>query len=127
MHVGPVVVAGLEGDVGRIWRPVAARDDHPDADGTDFRWGDGSGFDKIAPDTIPLALEFRHTPAYSLRPPAHDGEPSGWPWGPRTNRSLDDPASFARLPLVRLFDGIGMIVARSDWSPDATYVTFKAG
>jgi len=96
-------------------------------DGTDFRWGDGSGFDKIAPDTIPLALEFRHTPAYSLRPPAHDGEPSGWPWGPRTNRSLDDPASFARLPLVRLFDGIGMIVVRSDWSPDATYVTFKAG
>jgi hypothetical protein len=31
MHVGPVVVAGLEGDVGRIGRPIAARDDHSDA------------------------------------------------------------------------------------------------
>jgi hypothetical protein len=28
---------------------------------------------------------------------------------------------------VRQFDGIGMIVARSDWTPGATYVTFKAG
>lgn len=96
-------------------------------DGTDFRWGDGSGFDKFVPDAIPLALEFRHAPAYSLRPPAQDGTPSGWPWGPQPNSSLNDPASFARLPLVRLFDGIGMIVARSDWSPNATYVTFKAG
>ena len=83
-------------------------------DGTDFRWGDGSAFDKIVPDAIPLALEFRHSPAYSLRPPAQDGTPSGWPWGPLTDRSLNDPASFAHLPLVRLFDGIGMIVARSD-------------
>jgi len=96
-------------------------------DGTDFRWGDGSVFDRIAPDTIPLALEFRHAPAYSLHPPTRGGAPSGWPWGPLTDRGLDDPASFARLPLVRLFDGIGMVVARSDWSPDATYVTFKAG
>jgi VanZ family protein len=96
-------------------------------DGTDFRWGDGSAFDKIVPDAIPLALEFRHAPAYSLRPPAHDGEPSGWPWGPLTDSSLNDPTSFSRLPRVRLFDGIGMVVARSDWSPDATYVTFKAG
>ena len=96
-------------------------------DGTDFRWGDGSVFDKSAPDAIPLALEFHDAPAYSLRPPAQDGTTSGWPWGPHTDRSLDDPASFARLPLVRLFDGIGMVVARSDWSPNATYVTFKAG
>jgi VanZ family protein len=96
-------------------------------DGTDFRWGDGSNFDRIVPDAIPLALEFRHAAAYTLRPPAQDGLPSGWPWGPQPDRSLNDPASFARLPLVRLFDGIGMIVARSDWSPDATYVTFKAG
>jgi VanZ family protein len=96
-------------------------------DGTDFRWGDGSVFDRIALDTIPLALEFRHAPAYRLHPPTRDGAPSGWPWGPLTDRGLDDPASFARLPLVRLFDGIGMLVARSDWSPDATYITFKAG
>jgi hypothetical protein len=96
-------------------------------DGTDFRWGDGSVFDRIVPDAFPLALELRHAPAYSLRPPAQDAEPSGWPWGPLTDSSLNDPTSFARLPLVRLFDGIGMIVARSDWSPEATYVTFKAG
>ncbi|TMH10113.1 MAG: DUF4962 domain-containing protein, partial [Betaproteobacteria bacterium] len=40
-------------------------------DATDFRWGDGSAFDKIVPDAIPLALEFLHAPAYNLRPPAH--------------------------------------------------------
>jgi hypothetical protein len=96
-------------------------------DGTDFRWGDGSFFDKIAPDALPLALELRHAPAYSVRPAAQDGNPSGWPWGPLTDSSFNDPTSFAQMPLTRLFDGIGMIVARSDWSPDATYVTFKAG
>ena len=96
-------------------------------DATDFRWGDGSAFDKIVPDAIPLALELLHAPAYNLRPPAHDAEPSGWPWGPLTATSLNDPTALSRLPLVRQFDGIGMIVARSDWSPGATYVTFKAG
>jgi Heparinase II/III-like protein/Domain of unknown function (DUF4962) len=96
-------------------------------DGADFPWGDGLFFDKIVPDALPLALEFRHAPAYSLRPPAQDANPSGWPWGPLTDSSLNDPTSFARMPLVRQFDGIGMIVARSDWSPEATYVTFKAG
>ena len=96
-------------------------------DGTDFRWGDGSAFDKFVPDAIPLALEFRHAPAYSLRPPEHAAEPTGWPWGPLTDTALNDPTASARLPLVRQFDGIGMIVARNDWSPDATYVTFKAG
>lgn len=100
---------------------------HKRPDGTDYRWGDAAFFDKIVPDAIPLALEFRHAPAYSLRPPSGDGSPSGWPWGPLTDSSLNDPTSFAHLPLVRQFDGIGMIVARSDWSPDATYVTFKAG
>jgi VanZ family protein len=99
---------------------------HRRPDGSDYRWGDGGFFDKIVPDAIPLALEFRHAPAYSLRPP-RDLVPSGWPWGPLTDTSLNDPTAFARLPLVRQFDGIGMIVARSDWSPDATYVTFKAG
>ena len=96
-------------------------------DGTDFRWGDASAFDRIVPDAIPLALEFRYAPAYNLRPPANDATMSGWPWGPLTDHSLIDPASFDRLPLARLFDGIGMLVARSDWSSDATYVTFKAG
>ena len=31
------------------------------------------------------------------------------------------------MPLNAYFDGLGLIVTRSDWTPDATYVTFKAG
>jgi VanZ family protein len=96
-------------------------------DGTHFRWGDGAWFDRIVPDAIPLALEFRDAAAYSLRPPRRAPVPSAWPWGPLTDATLDDPAASARLPLARLFDGIGMLVARSDWSPQATYVTFEAG
>jgi hypothetical protein len=38
-----------------------------------------------------------------------------------------DGATIEHLPLARHLDGIGMLVARSDWTPDATYVTFKAG
>jgi hypothetical protein len=40
---------------------------------------------------------------------------------------LCDPDAVNRLPLARYFDGIGMLIARSDWTPDATYVSFKAG
>ena len=47
--------------------------------------------------------------------------------GPATTPATHDSGAIARLPLTRYFDGIGMVVARSDWSPDATYVTFKAG
>lgn len=96
-------------------------------DGTHYRWGDGAWFDKIVPDAAPLALELHDAAAYSLRPPAKDIVPTGWPWGPLNDPTLFDPTASARLPLTKFFDGIGMIVARSDWSPDATYVTFKAG
>ena len=96
-------------------------------DGTDFRWGDGAWFDRIVPDRMALALEYGNAAAYSLRPPPKEPVPSAWPWGPLTDASLYDPAAAARLPLARLFDGIGMLVARSDWSPQATYVSFKAG
>ncbi len=96
-------------------------------DGTHFRWGDGGYFDRIVPDATPLALEFRHAAAYSLRPPRGEPAPSGWPWGPLTDASLVDPSAAARLPLVRHFDGLGLLVARSDWTAGATYVTFKAG
>ena len=72
-------------------------------------------------------IEFRHAAAYSLRPPRSEPAPSGWPWGPLTDASLIDPTAASRLPLVRHFDGIGLVVARSDWTPEATYVTFKAG
>lgn len=96
-------------------------------DGTQFRWGDGSYFLRPSPDATPLALEFRHAAAYTLAPPARGPLPTGWPWGPLSDTSLTDPHAAAALPLARLFDGIGMLVARSDWSPDATYVSFKAG
>ncbi|MCX7893887.1 MAG: VanZ family protein [Burkholderiales bacterium] len=95
-------------------------------DGTHFRWGDGAYFDRHVPDAAPLALEFRHAPAYSLRPPP-GLRPSAWPWGPLTDDALVDRSAAGRLPLAKHFDGIGLVVARSDWTPDATYVTFKAG
>lgn len=95
-------------------------------DGTQYRWGDGAFFDKIIPDVAALALEYRHAPAYSLRPPGKEYSTS-WPWGPLIDSTLIDQLAASRLPLTRLFDGIGMVVARSDWSPEATYVTFKAG
>lgn len=96
-------------------------------DNTDFRWGDAGFFSKIVPDVVPLALEYRHAAAYNLRPPRAAPEPSSWPWGPLTDATLLDPASPSNLPLARYFDGIGLVVARSDWSPDATYLSFKAG
>lgn len=96
-------------------------------DGTHFRWGDGAFFDRIIPDATPLALEFRDSAAYSLRSPGKGIFPVGRPWGPMTDPTLHDPSAVERLPLTRFFDGIGMLVARSDWTPGATYVTFKAG
>lgn len=96
-------------------------------DGSHYRWGDGSNFLRPSPDAIPLALELRHAAAYSLAPPAQNLLPTGWPWGPLSDNSLVDPRATQNLPQSRLFDGIGMLVARSDWSADATYVSFKAG
>lgn len=96
-------------------------------DGTDFRWGDAGFFNRAVPDVIPLALEYRHAAAYNLRPPKPRPEPSSWPWGPLTDAALLSPVARTTLPLDRHFDGIGLVVARSDWSADATYLTFKAG
>ena len=96
-------------------------------DGTHFRWGDGAFFDRIVSDALPLALELRHAAAYSLRGRAASAAPTGWPWGPLADPALYDPTAVTRLPLTRYFDGVGMVVARSDWSAEATYVTFKAG
>lgn len=95
-------------------------------DGTHMRWGDGAYFDRIVPDAAPLALELAHAAAYTLNPPS-GVVPTGWPWGPLGNPRLVDPEARTRLPLTKFFDGIGLLVARSDWGPDATYVSFKAG
>jgi hypothetical protein len=96
-------------------------------DGTHFRWGDGSAFERQVPDAISLAIEYGHRAAYALNRPPRDPTPTAWPWGPLSDSHLADPRAVEGLPLVAHFDGIGMIVARSDWSPEATYVTFKAG
>ncbi|MCK5382400.1 MAG: VanZ family protein, partial [Gammaproteobacteria bacterium] len=96
-------------------------------DKSHFRWGDGSHFDRLIPDRIPLAIEYRHAAAYSMNGCPRRLAPTSWPWGPLPDNSLCDPDAVKRLPLARYFDGIGMLVARSDWSPDATYVSFKAG
>jgi VanZ family protein len=96
-------------------------------DGSDFRWGDGGYFHRPIPDLLPLAMEYGNRAAYSLRTPPPRPVPSSWPWGPLSDNRLYDPEAVAYLPLTALFDGLGMIVARSDWGPDATYLSFKAG
>ena len=96
-------------------------------DGTHLRWGDGAFHDRLIPDRIPLAIEYRDAAAYSLGGCPRRIEPTSWPWGPLPDGSLCDPHATERLPLTRFFDGIGMIVARSGWGEDATYVTFNAG
>ncbi|MGA7800158.1 MAG: DUF4962 domain-containing protein, partial [Gammaproteobacteria bacterium] len=95
-------------------------------DGQNYRWGDGAFHAKAVPDRIPLAIEYRDKAGYSLKRPPPFG-PTSWPWGPLPEPSLYDPDAVARLPLTHFFDGIGMLVMRSGWGPDATYVTFKAG
>ncbi len=95
-------------------------------DGTHFRWGDAGFFDRNIPDRLPLAIEFRHKAAYNIKPPSKI-IPTSWPWGPLTDPSLIDKHANQILPLTKIFDGIGLIVSRSSWDKDATYVTFKAG
>ena len=96
-------------------------------DKSHFRWGDGSHFNNLIPARIPLAIEYRHAAAYSMNGCPRRIVPTSWPWGPLTDNSLCDPDAVKQLPLARYFDGIGMLVARSDWTPDATFVSFKAG
>ena len=95
-------------------------------DKSHMRWGDGAHFDRFVTDRPSLALETGHKAAYSLRcPKPHT--PTTWPWGPLGNNDFCDKHAIEMLPLQKYFDGIGMIIARSDWSPDATYLVFKAG
>lgn len=96
-------------------------------DGTHYRIGDASFSERIAPDLTPLALEFRDAAAYHVRPGNRLPSPTSWPWGPLSDPTLDDPGAILSRPLSKLLDGVGIVVARSSWAPDATYVTFKAG
>ena len=96
-------------------------------DGTHMRWGDSSFFDRMIPDKTALAIEFKNKAAYSLGGCPRPNKPSARLWGPLTTNTLCDPKSIYKLPLTRYFDGIGVVIARSSWNNDATYVTFKAG
>ena len=96
-------------------------------DGTQIRLGDSSSFNRDAADRRALALEFRHAAAYSLTPAPKKPVPTSWPWGPLTDNSLYDVNASARLPLSKHFDGIGLVVMRSGWQADASYITFKSG
>ncbi len=99
-------------------------------DGTHFRWGDARHFDRMVPDQYALAIEYAHLPGLWPSPyPPRAHTPTSWPWGPLTPGVSQAEVAEARagLPLARLFDGIGMVMARSDWTDGATYLSFRAG
>lgn len=96
-------------------------------DNTHMRLGDAAFFDRDSTDRAALALEYRNKAAYSLRRPPRAPTPTSWPWGPLTDDTLYDPDANAALPHSAYFDGLGLLVMRSGWGPDATYITFKAG
>ncbi|BCX87746.1 hypothetical protein MIN45_P0113 [Methylomarinovum tepidoasis] len=96
-------------------------------DRTHMRWGDAGHFDRRVPERYALALEYRDAAAYTFFGCPRRLRPTAWPWGPLPDDSLCRPEAVETLPLQKHFDGIGMVIARSDWRRDATYVTFKAG
>ena len=96
-------------------------------DGTHFRWGDGSGFAMDVPDQHALAVAYGHAAAYALGRPPAPLTPTSNPWGPLARAEVANPSAAASLPRAWHADGLGLLVARSDWTPQATYVTFKAG
>src|SRR6185436_12979444 len=97
-------------------------------DNTIIRMGDAAHFSPwLSPDYLPLTIEYRHAEAYSVRPPPVQPVPTAWPWGPLAPVALYSPEKIQQLPLARLFDGLGLLVSRTNWSPTATHVTFKAG
>lgn len=96
-------------------------------DGTHMRWGDIGYSANAIPDQLALAIEYQNKAAYSLVGCPDSNIPSAYPWGPLTSNTLCDKKAVSQLPLSKYFDGIGMVVARNSWHPDATYAVFKAG
>jgi len=96
-------------------------------DNTQLRYGNASVFNRPIPDLAALAMEYRHGAAYEQADLPSAPVPTSMPWGPLSDKSLLDPDARNTLPLHRYFAGIGLLVARSGWGPNATYVTFKAG
>lgn len=97
-------------------------------DNTSVRWGDGRHGKRLVDDAAALALEYRHSAAYTLsaRPDSRP-QPTSWPWGPLTDNTLYDPAAVQRMPLTHIADGLGLVITRSSWNSDATHLSFKAG
>lgn len=96
-------------------------------DNTHFRWGDASYFNRRVNDRLALSLEYQNPASYALTGCEKTIKPTSWPWGPLSDPSLCGVNALVTMPLNRYFDGIGLLTARSNWSPDATYVSFKAG
>ena len=96
-------------------------------DGTQMRLGDTAFFNRDIPDLAALAVEYHHSAAYTLAKTPARPEPLTRPWGPLPQPALTDPGALDKLPLFRYFDGIGLLIARSSWKNDATWVSFKAG
>ncbi len=96
-------------------------------DGTHIRMGDAAHFQREIPDLAPLALEYGHRAAYRFSRPPTQPTPLGWPWGPLSRPVEAVGRDDAPSPLTAYFDGIGLLVSRTDWGRDATFVTFKAG
>ncbi|MAT66089.1 MAG: heparinase, partial [Gammaproteobacteria bacterium] len=98
-------------------------------DGEDIHIGDGGLYENSVPDAAALGVELNHPAAYSLDgcPNPKRPQPLSWPWGPLPDTGLCRPEARQQLPLSHYADGVGLLLARSDWSPEATFVTFKAG
>ena len=96
-------------------------------DNTEFRWGDAQALGRDSDARKALAVEFNHKAAFSAFWRSKPYVITAWPWGPLPLQHLVDPTSIEDMPTDAWFDGLGLFVARSNWSDDATYVTFKAG
>lgn len=96
-------------------------------DGDYAHWGDAGFFRRQVPDRVPLALRYRHAAAYGLGGCPTRIEPSAWPWGPLPDPSLCAASKQVSPPLGALFDGIGLAVVRSGWSPDSTFASLRGG
>ncbi len=96
-------------------------------DGTHMRLGDAAHFDRASDDQRALAMEYGFAAGYANAGCPKRPVPSSWPWGPLTDNRWCDRQALLALPLSQHFDGIGLIAARSDWTPRATWVLFKAG
>lgn len=98
-------------------------------DGEDIHLGDGGLYENSVPDAAALGVELNHPAVYSLDgcPNPKRPQPLSWPWGPLPDTGLCRPEARQQLPLSHYADGVGLLLARSDWSPEATFVTFKAG